>query len=185
MTAARPRGPRSVERAGAERPEHTRMAVDHRHVDQLEALEACMASHRVQARGGEAPVHEVVMGIDLSRRGDVNRRGIESPIRRPVGLEQHPSAGREAPSNDLQQPQRVLHPVQDPEAEDEVERLPELVQIECVDALVVDLGVEYLPDRGEPLPLWLNSRAIRSRSTKVPAPARKRDNSSRYGRRAD
>jgi hypothetical protein len=118
------------------------MAVDHRRVDEFEALEACMAGHRIQACGGEAPVHEVIMGIDLSRRGDVNRRGIGSPIHRAVGLEQNPSAGREAPSNDLQQPQRVLHSVQDPETEDEVERLPELVQIECVDALVVDLGVE-------------------------------------------
>src|SRR5680860_1712110 len=105
------------------------MAVDHRCVDQLEALEARMAGHRVQTRGGETPVNEVITGIDLSWLGDVNRsRGIESPIRRPVSLEQHLSAAREAPPKDLQQPQRVLNPVQDPEAEDEIERLTELVQ---------------------------------------------------------
>ena len=73
LVAARA-GPRSVERAGAECPEHTRMAVDHRRVDELEALETCMAGHRVQACGGEAPVDEVITGIDLSRRGDVNGR---------------------------------------------------------------------------------------------------------------
>ena len=119
------------------------MAVDHRCFDQLEALEARMAGHRVQSRGGEAPVNEVIVGIDLSCLGDVNRRrGIESPIRRPVSLEQHLSAGREAPPKSLEQAHRVLYPVENPEAEDEIERLTELVQIECVEAVVVDLGVE-------------------------------------------
>ena len=119
------------------------MAVDHRCVDQLEALEARVAGHRVQSAGGEAPVDEVIVGIDLSRLEDVNRRrGVESPIGRPEGLEQHPSAAREAAPKDLQQPQRILHPVQDPEAEDEIERLAELVEIKCVEAVVVDSGVE-------------------------------------------
>ena len=100
------------------------MAVDHRRVDQLEALEARMAGHRVQTCGGEAPVHEVITGIDLSCRGNVNRRrGFESPIGRAVGFEQHPSTGREAPPKRLEQAHRILNPVENPEAEDEVERL--------------------------------------------------------------
>jgi hypothetical protein len=59
-----------------------------------------------------------------------------------VGFEQHPPAGREAPPKRLEQAHRILHPVKNPEAEDEVERLSELVQIECVEPAVVDLGVE-------------------------------------------
>ena len=41
--------------------------------------------------------------------------------------------------------------MQDPEAEDEIERLRQLIQIECVERVVVDLRVEQLPDCGEPL----------------------------------
>jgi hypothetical protein len=36
------------------------MAVNHRCVDELEALEACLAGHRVQACGGKGPVDEVI-----------------------------------------------------------------------------------------------------------------------------
>ena len=105
-----------------------------------------------QTRGGEAPVNEGISSVDLACLVDVDRRrGVRRPIRRAVRLEKHPSVGREASSKNLQQPQRIVHPVQDPEAEDEIERLPELVQIECVEVAVVDLGVEQLPDRGKPL----------------------------------
>src|SRR5882757_1753333 len=128
------------------------MAVDDRGIDQLEALESGVASHRVEARGGEPPVNEVIVSVDRSRRGDVNRRGIEQPIRRTVGLEQHPAAGGKAPAYDFQQSQRVLDPVQDPKAEDEVECLVELVQVECVEAPVVDFRAEQLPNCGKPLP---------------------------------
>ena len=41
--------------------------------------------------------------------------------------------------------------MQDPEAEDEVERLLELVEIEGVETAVLDLRAEQLPDRREAL----------------------------------
>src|SRR5713226_9322272 len=110
------------------------MTVDDRSVDQLEALEVRMAGHRVQNCAAEAPVHEVIASVDLSRLiGVDSRRGVERPIRGAVGLEKHPALGREAPSKNVEQAHRVVNPVQDPEAEDEVERLPQLVEIEGVE----------------------------------------------------
>ena len=50
--------------------------------------------------------------------------------------------------------------MQDPEAEDEVERFLELVEIEGVETTVLDCRVEQLPDRCEPLaPLKLDTPA--------------------------
>src|SRR5712692_1338398 len=77
-------------------------------------------------------------------------RGVERPIRRAVRLEKHPAVGRETPSKNLQQAQRVVYPAQDPEAEDEGQTFLELVEIEGVETAVLDLRAQQLPDRVNP-----------------------------------
>jgi hypothetical protein len=71
--------------------------------------------------------------------------------RDPVGLDQQASARRQQRSQTPQQPQRVLDPVQDPEAEHNVEALRGAVQRERVAAAVLHARTEQLGDCREAL----------------------------------
>ena len=79
-------------------------------------------------------------------------------VTNPIRLNQDATVRAETITKDTEEPDRILHPVQDPEAEDDVERLPELREFVRVHPSILDLRVEafrvYLalqedPDRVE------------------------------------
>src|SRR6185503_4653694 len=104
------------------------------------------------AGGAKAPVHVVIASVDLASPVGLDRRlRPTGPVRHAVGLEEHPPARREAPSKDLEQSQWAVDPVQDSEADDEVELLLEPIEAEGVETAVLNVRVEQLRNRGEAL----------------------------------
>ena len=113
---------------------------------------ARMPGDCVQARGSESPVDEVIAGVDLSGLRNVHSgRRLEAAVRRSMGLQQHtPAVSHPAPQYP-QQSQRILDSVQDPKAEHEIEGLVEVVEVVCIETVVLHLGVEQAADGGESL----------------------------------
>jgi hypothetical protein len=81
------------------------------------------AGKRGQSAGAEAPVDELVTGIDRAALRYLDRPLVDATVvRDPVGLHEQAAAGREALAERAHQAERVLDAMQDPEAEDHIER---------------------------------------------------------------
>jgi len=103
---------------------------------------------RRKARGGKAPVCEVVAGVDVARLTRLER-GRVGGKRRAVGLEHDLATGRHDVGQRPQERDRVGHAVQDSEAQHDVEALLEVAYGEAVHPSVFDPRARQLCDRAE------------------------------------
>src|SRR5262245_40882650 len=144
--------PAALPVVGRQRREDPRVAVDHGCVVKLHLAVASVSGQAVEAPGRELPEHVRVALVHLARLGDAHGAVLGAVVARDaVRLEQDPAAVGESLTQQAQHPERVLDAVQDPEAVDEVEPLVELVHVERVQHPVLDIGVEEVLDRAEPL----------------------------------
>jgi hypothetical protein len=118
-------------------------------LDHLDRAQPGKARESPQTLGGEAPVDEVVAGVDVARPVDLDR-GRVLVERGPVGLEDDLAVGLEHGGQRAEDRDRVAHAMQHAEAEHHVEALVELADVERVEHPVVDLRGEQLMDRVEP-----------------------------------
>ena len=121
------------------------MTVDLHLIDDLDRPQPREPRDPAQAFGREAPIDEVIAGVDVSGAVDLDRGSVVVE-RRAVGLEDDLAAGLEHAGQGAEDGDRVADPVQHPEAEHHVEALAELADGERVELAVVDLRVEQPVD---------------------------------------
>ena len=106
------------------------------------------ASNPTKSLGGETPVDELVAVVDVSGLVDLDSRGVARQTRT-VGLDDQLPGRRQDVGQRPQQRDRVGHPMQDPEAQDQVEAFPQAPDVERVHPLVVNVRAEDAGNRVE------------------------------------
>ena len=124
------------------------MAVDLRLVDDLGLIEARDSPQSPQTLRGKTPVDEVVVRIDVAGLVNLDRRGFGREARA-VGLEHDLAARRQHVDERSQERDRIGHPVQDSEAQRNVEALAELAHVKRVHAAVLDPRSDEPGERAE------------------------------------
>src|ERR1700754_3514198 len=114
-----------------------------RFVEKLNPAEAGVVAEPGQGLAGEFPEDELVVGVDLAGIGNVDHASRRLlPALDAVGLDEDPPALVDAIAQRPQQAERVLDPVQDAEAEDQVEALLDPIELERVEPAILDLRSE-------------------------------------------
>ena len=101
-----------------------------------------------QSLGRETPVDELVALIHLAGLVDLDSRDVARQVRT-VGLDDELPGRRQDVRQRPQQRDRVGHPMQDPEAQDQVEAFAQAPHVEGVHPLIVNVRVVDAGNRVE------------------------------------
>ena len=120
------------------------MAVDLQLVDDFDLVEADDPPQSPQTLRGEAPVDEVIARVHVARLVNLDRRGAGGQARA-VRLEHDLATRRQHARERPQQRDRIGHPVQDAEAQRNVEALAELVHVQRTNGETLTGSTAQLP----------------------------------------
>src|SRR6266496_4469110 len=127
------------------------MPIDDRCRVQFEARPVGQGGEVGERAARELPVDEAILRVDGARRRAQGAVLAAAMVAHTVRLDQYPATFGKPAGENAEKPEWILDSVQDPEAEDEVEALPHVVESVGIRASVLDPGAQQSVDRVEAL----------------------------------